>query len=106
MPIDEDLRRSEKSGVVRVILQPRAQLAAQHADGQLDRRIQRCRAHRALQARGNVSQLRWERMDQFAAADPAAYLLLQHLRDRCDGGRPGACFLDGDGPGERQIVDR
>ena len=105
MPIDEDLRRSEKSGVVRVILQPRAQLAAQHADGQLDRRIQRCRAHRALQARGNVSQLRWERMDQFAAADPAAYVLLQHLRDRRDGGRAGACFLDGNGPGERQIVD-
>jgi hypothetical protein len=45
-------------------------------------------------------------MDQFAAADPAAYLLLQHLPDRRDRGRAGACFLDGNGPGERQIVDR
>jgi hypothetical protein len=44
-------------------------------------------------------------MDQFAAADPTAYVLLQQFGDRRDGGRAGACFLDGNGLGDRQIGD-
>ena|ERR1700730_17977712 len=52
-----------------------------------------------------VTELGWESTDQFAAADPAAYVLPQQFGDRRDGGRAGACFLDGNGPGDRQIVD-
>jgi hypothetical protein len=52
-----------------------------------------------------VSELGWESADQVVAGDPAAYVLPQHFGDRRDGGRAGACFLDGNGPGDRQIVD-
>jgi hypothetical protein len=31
-------------------------------------------------------------------------VLPQHFGNRRDGGRAGACFLDGKGPGDRQIV--
>ena len=52
-----------------------------------------------------VSELGWEGADQVAAGDPAAYVLPQHFGNRRDGGRAGACFLDGNGQGGRQIVD-
>ena len=52
-----------------------------------------------------VSELGWEGADQVAAGDPVAYVLAQQFGDRCDGGRTGACFLDGNGPGDRQIAD-
>src|ERR1700726_736314 len=52
-----------------------------------------------------VSELGWESADQVVAGDPAAYVLLQQFGDCRDGGRAGACFLDGNGPGDRQIVD-
>jgi hypothetical protein len=52
-----------------------------------------------------VSELGWEGTDQFAAADPAVYVLPQHFGNRRDGGRTGACFLDCNGPRDRQIVD-
>jgi len=42
-----------------------------------------------------VTELGWESADQVAAGDPAAYLLPQHFGNRRDGGRAGACFLDG-----------
>jgi hypothetical protein len=49
-----------------------------------------------------VTELGWESTDQFAAADPAAYVLLQHFTDRRDGGRTGACYLDSNG----QLIDK
>ena len=45
--------------------------------------------------------LGWESADQVVAGDPAAYVLPQHFGNRRDGGRAGACFLDGNGPGDR-----
>jgi hypothetical protein len=52
-----------------------------------------------------ATELGWKGTDQVAAADPAAYVLPQQLVDCRDGGRAGACFLDGNGQGGRQIVD-
>ena len=52
-----------------------------------------------------VTELGWEGADQFAATDPVADVLPQQFGDRRDDGRAGACFLDGNSPGERQIVD-
>ena len=52
-----------------------------------------------------VIELDWESTDQLAAGDPAIYVLPQQFGDRRDGRRASACFLDRNGPGERQIVD-
>ena len=66
-----------------------------------------CRRFRESEECANLRNevLGWEGTDQFAAADPAAYVLQQHFGNRRDGGRVDACFLDGNGPGDRQVVD-